>query len=545
MNKLGPATPRGAALARAVTHKLRRFVSAEWAYSSIDRGYFLRNEFQECLVEMGLPQVTALSRTEWGAVRAVMGRPRRLSSNFLLEERRKLARYRADVRLVQQGKTPCHSLVDGPFVYQVPQPLTVGQRVTAKHPRTLTLAQGQILTTNSTRGVYRVQFDHVELGVETIADTSIIPHETVPLLYPALCTSVAVPRSPSGGAQVQPTVTSHKPHDGWVLGPGLGPVDDPPEEPRPLPHNTHAAAVARADVGGLPAGAAVRPPPPPVIPAEAKLSDLNLPRATVSPKEAAIVRADQIRVMATLTKLLRRKELLLQELNRMNARAAGMSGSYASDFQTGCLWVIVSLESTNLSLEAAQTSMRLLARREGTLLTDSRHAVSPSDMTVSVRTVLEDPVGGNPGAMDSNSRERLRFGQRKAIQTANAIVHHTVPVAVQAKWALMNGPSSLSGGAAGTRSSGRPMDPKLPHQVLSSYTRQLTMVTNAVGLLCSVHWSSQEDLCHWEVYTLLERQLAQLKPVHSANDGIFRDLQVAVATLRSSVLCVPSPASEL
>ena len=89
-----------------------------------------------------------------------MGRPRRLSTTFLAEERAKLDRYRKDVRLVQQSKvlhsdtqrwiarvgrslltkgtnhqTPVHSLEDGPFVYQVPEPLNVGQHITGTWTR--------------------------------------------------------------------------------------------------------------------------------------------------------------------------------------------------------------------------------------------------------------------------------------------------------------------------------------------------------------------------------------------------------------------------
>ena len=77
-------------------------------------------------------QVTRLTRAEWTVVRAVMGRPRRLSTSFLGQERKKLSRYRADIRLVQQGKPPSHSMKDGPFVYQVPQALAVGQIVTGE-----------------------------------------------------------------------------------------------------------------------------------------------------------------------------------------------------------------------------------------------------------------------------------------------------------------------------------------------------------------------------------------------------------------------------
>jgi hypothetical protein len=101
---------RASTVSRLVSSPLRRFIIAEWVYSSLDRGYFLRNEFQECLSEMGLPHVAMLSRTEWTAIRGVMGRPRRLSARFLQEERKKLKRYRDDIRLVQQGKVGGHGV---------------------------------------------------------------------------------------------------------------------------------------------------------------------------------------------------------------------------------------------------------------------------------------------------------------------------------------------------------------------------------------------------------------------------------------------------
>jgi hypothetical protein len=53
-------------------------------------------------------------------------------------------------------QTPFHSLVDGPFVYQVPQPLLVGQRVSAVHPRTKELLQGSILTVEIAKSVCSV-----------------------------------------------------------------------------------------------------------------------------------------------------------------------------------------------------------------------------------------------------------------------------------------------------------------------------------------------------------------------------------------------------
>ena len=137
---------RAARLAAALHGRLRNWVTAEFAYSSIDRGFFLRNEFVECLAALDAGRVTALTRTEWAVLRSKLGQPRLLSAAFLTQERAKLERYREDVRRIQVGLSPVASIaLDGPFVYQVPLPLTPGCRVTAAHPITRQLSQGTIV----------------------------------------------------------------------------------------------------------------------------------------------------------------------------------------------------------------------------------------------------------------------------------------------------------------------------------------------------------------------------------------------------------------
>jgi ABC-2 type transport system ATP-binding protein len=108
-----------AGLARALRSPLvRRWARAEFFYAGVDRGFFLRNEFVECLAELGIAHVTRLARAEWAAVRNRLGRPRVLSRTFLTQEREKLERYRADVRRVQVGLLPKFSVADGPFLYR-------------------------------------------------------------------------------------------------------------------------------------------------------------------------------------------------------------------------------------------------------------------------------------------------------------------------------------------------------------------------------------------------------------------------------------------
>ena len=92
-----------------------------------------------------------------------LGRPRRFSEQFLIEEKNKLNQYRESVR------THYAELLAGAregLPTDLAQPLTVGQRVIAIHPRTREIHDGSILTVDHCR--CRVQFDQPELGVEFV-----------------------------------------------------------------------------------------------------------------------------------------------------------------------------------------------------------------------------------------------------------------------------------------------------------------------------------------------------------------------------------------
>lgn len=74
--------------------RFRRWVTAEWHYSAIDRPWFMRNELAELMGTLGLSHVTKLARGEWALLRGSFGKPRRLSLAFLKEERMKLEAWR-------------------------------------------------------------------------------------------------------------------------------------------------------------------------------------------------------------------------------------------------------------------------------------------------------------------------------------------------------------------------------------------------------------------------------------------------------------------
>lgn len=93
---------------------------------------------------MGLPTLTHLTRGEWGVLRRALGRPRRLSLAFLKQARAQLGAWRARCRAAYSG---------GALPPDVPAQLTVGQKVTARHPLTRHLHEGRVLTVE--RACYR------------------------------------------------------------------------------------------------------------------------------------------------------------------------------------------------------------------------------------------------------------------------------------------------------------------------------------------------------------------------------------------------------
>ncbi|XP_077241603.1 protein ALWAYS EARLY 3-like [Tasmannia lanceolata] len=149
---------------------LRRWCAFEWFYSAIDHPWFAKREFVEYLEHAGLGHVPRLTRVEWGVIRGSLGKPRRLSKQFLREEREKLEKYRENVRAhYAELRTGAR---EG-LATDLPRPLSVGQRVIAIHPSTRDLHDGSVLTVD--RNNCRVQFDRTELQSEIVMDTECMP----------------------------------------------------------------------------------------------------------------------------------------------------------------------------------------------------------------------------------------------------------------------------------------------------------------------------------------------------------------------------------
>ncbi|KAJ4974391.1 hypothetical protein NE237_007565 [Protea cynaroides] len=149
---------------------LHRWCAFEWFYSAIDYPWFAKREFVEYLNHVGLGHITRLTRVEWGVIRSSLGKPRRLSEQFLREEKAKLEQYRESVRT---HYTELRAGVREGLPTDLARPLSVGQRVIACHPKTREIHDGSILTVDRNR--CRVQFDRPVLGVAFVMDIDCMP----------------------------------------------------------------------------------------------------------------------------------------------------------------------------------------------------------------------------------------------------------------------------------------------------------------------------------------------------------------------------------
>jgi len=176
------AGPTEASLRRCLlSARARRWCMFEFHCSALDRPWFMRSEMTEVLQHIcggpGAPIPQRLTSGEWAILRGAFGKPRRLSLQFLKEERIKLEAYREHVRQKYEEVGVGHEVPS-----ELPRPLRVGQLVVARHPISRQLHDGVILTVQGSK--YRVQFNRSELLTEVVRDVDVMPadpFENLPL----------------------------------------------------------------------------------------------------------------------------------------------------------------------------------------------------------------------------------------------------------------------------------------------------------------------------------------------------------------------------
>lgn len=150
--------------------KLRRWCMFEWFYSAIDFPWFATHEFVNYLKHLRLSNMARLSRAEWSIIRSSLGKPRRFSKTFLLEERKKLEQHRELVRTCY-AESP--SGAGEGLSCDLARPLSVGQQVIVGNLKTGEIRDGRILTVYH-KG-FGVQFINSETGTEFVMDVDCMP----------------------------------------------------------------------------------------------------------------------------------------------------------------------------------------------------------------------------------------------------------------------------------------------------------------------------------------------------------------------------------
>lgn len=175
----------------------RRWANANFFTAGTDKGWFKDSGFTRWLESIGKGDMRLASRKEWQKIRRKLPKPRRLSLNFLKDERVDLEYCRQAARemtnLALQGKevTPelQAKLDEWTAGVEVARPLAVGQTVLAVHPRFRSPYIGNILVVE--KSTCRVQFARPELGVEVVRDVDIMPVEVTPEEMELIASSTA------------------------------------------------------------------------------------------------------------------------------------------------------------------------------------------------------------------------------------------------------------------------------------------------------------------------------------------------------------------
>ncbi|KAL0828156.1 hypothetical protein Bca101_051834 [Brassica carinata] len=139
----------------------------EWFYSAIDYPWFAKMEFVDFLNHLGIG-TPRLTRLEWSVIKSSLGRTRRFSEKFIQEERDKLKQYRESAR---KHYTELRTGAREELLRDFAQPLSVGNRVIAIHPKTREVRDGKILAVDHNK--CNVLFD--DLGVDSVMDIDIMP----------------------------------------------------------------------------------------------------------------------------------------------------------------------------------------------------------------------------------------------------------------------------------------------------------------------------------------------------------------------------------
>ncbi|KAF7048997.1 hypothetical protein CFC21_057625 [Triticum aestivum] len=525
---------------------LRRWCMSEWFYSAIDYPWFAKSEFVEYLNHVKLGHVPRLTRVEWGVIRSSLGKPRRLSKQFLQEEREKLSQYRESVR---QHYAELQSGVREGLPTDLARPLAVGQRVIACHPKTRELHDGSVLTVDRNR--CRVQFDRPELGVEFVMDIDCMPLHPLENFPESLRRQNIVNKYYSSFSEVKFEDRSKEYGGGGA--------------PRFIANGDAFDSTAQAKTTANEA----------TVAAHQAMYGQPCTLSQIQEREA------DIRALAELSRALDKKEALLVELRHMNEEVSGKQkdGEIIRDlehFRKQYAMVLVQLRDSNDHVASALLCLRQRNTFHGQP-TQSYPNKSTENGGAFNRT--PDPSSNLFGYINQESGSQVM----EIIETSRSKAKTMVDVAVQAMCKVSEGENAFakigealdnlnlrgtgsgssilgirrippdSGQANSDNSAAGRFDPAaaannissprvLPNGSDSDAQFPSELISSCVATILMIQNCTEKQYHPAEVAHILDSALSRLQPCSSQNVPIFREIEMCMGIIKNQMLAlIPTP----
>ncbi|XP_058079829.1 protein ALWAYS EARLY 2-like isoform X2 [Magnolia sinica] len=538
---------------------LRRWCAFEWFYSAIDYPWFARSEFVEYLNHVGLGHVPRLTRVEWGVIRSSLGKPRRLSKQFLREEREKLEQYRESVRThyteVRAGVT------DG-LATDLARPLSVGQRVIACHPRRREIHDGSVLTVDRNR--CRVQFDQPELGVEFVMDIDCMPLNPLESLSEAL-------RSQHGAVD-----KFHEKLNDLKLEPEL--KNEGSMKVHLAEHLENLDGLSNVALSNYPVNTLMKQAKgdtlDAVLQAKAAAKEIFAVQATCrQPVTLAQIqtREADIRALSDLTRALDKKEALLLELKHMNEEVLGNQKDGASvmdldhQFKKQYATVLVQLKDANDQVGSALLYLRKRNTYHGNSMTWlDRPMPNSGHVPLSLldpSALLTHDSGSHVVGIVESSRKKARAMVDAAMQAMSSSKEGED--AFQRIGEALDTMHNNHSGANSGVSTLKYFSPDIGHGVLAtSCTSERMMavcaaepeenhasdgngeqlpselMSSCVASFLMIQTCTERQYPPAEVAQILDDAVTSLQPRCSQNLSIYREIQQCMGIVRNQILAL-------
>ncbi|KAL5701129.1 hypothetical protein ACHQM5_026501 [Ranunculus cassubicifolius] len=529
---------------------LRRWCAFEWFYSAIDYPWFAKREFVEYLNHVGLGHVPRLTRVEWGVIRSSLGKPRRLSQQFLHEEKLKLERYRESVRT---HYTELRAGIREGLPTDLAQPLSVGQRVVACHPKTRELHDGSVLTVD--RNKCRVQFDRPELGVEFVMDIDCMPLNPLENMPEALRR-----QQTSSSGKLNETSTEPKPN----ARPKSGSYNT-----KVAPNENHENVDGTSQISPMNSllKHAKGDTMSAISQAKAAASEMaNAQKAaayTQQPCTLAQIQAREadIRALSELTRALDKKEALVLELRHMNdevdeKQKEGDNALRDSEpFKKQYATVLIQLKEANDQVSSALLYLRQRNTYQG----------NPPTPFLKPPGNLSGPVGSLTSLDQTSSFLPQETGSRvlEIVETSRLKAQTMVDAAVQAMSLVKDGedaftkvgealdfgdsenqvltnidPVNPSTSDPVTTCSGNGPNHVDPCEQSTEVQIPSELISSCVATLVMIQTCTERQYPPAEVAQILDSAVTSLQPFCSQNLPIYREIQMCMGLVKNQILAL-------